>query len=177
MIAPGQWTAERARAWYDAQPWPLGFNGYPSNCVNRVAMWQTHRHAEVFAQIAREFDLARDTGFNAVRALVQFEVWRDERAAFLAHLDEYLDLAAARGLRVMLCLGNDCCPPRARYRYELGEQPVEWGYHSGTKASPHSGDFREAVLKGLSNGSIPRGSVQAAAVRILSLVAWCLRSR
>ena len=143
MSAPGQWTAEKARAWYDAQPWMLGFNGYPSNCVNRVAMWQTHRHAEVFAQIAREFDLARDTGFNAVRAIVQFEVWRDERASFLAHLDEYLDLAAARGLRVMLCLGNDCCPPHARYRYALGEQPVEWGYHSGTKASPHSGDFRE----------------------------------
>ena len=64
MPAPGQWTPEKARAWYDAQPWMLGFNGYPSNCVNRVAMWQTHRHAEVFAQIAREFDLARDTGFN-----------------------------------------------------------------------------------------------------------------
>ena len=143
MLAPGQWTAEKARAWYAAQPWPLGFNGYPSNCVNRVAMWQKHRHVEVFEQIGREFDLARETGFNAVRALVQFEVWRDERASFLANLDEYLDLAAARGLRVMLCLGNDCCAPRARYRYALGEQPVEWGYHSGTKWSPHSGDFRE----------------------------------
>ena len=143
MLAQGQWTAEKARAWFDAQPWILGYNGYPSNCVNRVAMWQRHRHAEVFAQIAREFDLARDTGFNAVRAIVQFEVWRDERASFLAHVDEYLDLAAARGLRVMLCLGNDCCAPRSRYRYALGEQPVEWGYHSGTKASPHSGDYRE----------------------------------
>ena len=36
MTAPGQWTAEKARAWYDAQPWFLGFNGYPSNCVNRA---------------------------------------------------------------------------------------------------------------------------------------------
>ena len=139
----GQWSVDQAVAWHDAQPWMLGFNGYPSNCVNRTAMWQKHRHDEVFAQIAREFDLARETGFNAVRALVQFEVWRDERAAFLAHLDEYLDLAASRGLRVMLCLGNDCCPPRARYRHALGEQSVEWGYHSGTKASPHSGDYRE----------------------------------
>jgi len=43
----------------------------------------------------------------------------------------------------MLCLGNDCCPPRSRYRFALGEQPFDLGYHSGTKASPHSGDFRE----------------------------------
>ncbi len=116
MLATGQWTSEKARAWHAAQPWILGYNGYPSNCVNRTAMWQRHGHGEVFAQIAREFDLARDTGFNAVRAIVQFEVWRDERASFLSHVDEYLDLAASRGLRVMLCLGNDCCPPRAPAR-------------------------------------------------------------
>ncbi len=142
-LAPGPWTAEKARAWTASQPWILGWNGYPSCCVNRVAMWQRHRHAEVFAQIAREFALARETGFNAVRAIVQFEVWRGERDSFLAHLDEYLDLAAAHGLGVMLCLGNDCCAPRARYRMALGEQPVEWGYHSGTRASPHSGDYFE----------------------------------
>ncbi|MFR6641821.1 MAG: hypothetical protein ACLUSP_11365 [Christensenellales bacterium] len=67
-------SKERAWEWYNAQPWIRGFNGYPSNCVNRVAMWQRYNHKEVFDQIAYEFDIARQTGFNAVRAIIQFEV-------------------------------------------------------------------------------------------------------
>ena len=41
--------------------------------------------------------------------------------------------------------------------------------------APGVRDFREAVAKGLADGAIPRGAVQAAAVRILSAVAWCLK--
>ena len=63
----GQWSKERAWEWYNSQPWIRGYNGYPSNCVNRIAMWQKYNHKEVFDQIAYEFDLAEKTGFNAVR--------------------------------------------------------------------------------------------------------------
>ena len=68
----GQWSKEQAWRWYNDRPWIRGFNGYPSNCVNRIAMWQEFEHKEVFEQIEYEFNLAKETGFNAVRAIIQF---------------------------------------------------------------------------------------------------------
>ena len=43
--------------------------------------------------------------------------------------------------------------------------------------APGVRDYRDAVASGLADGTSPRGAVQAAAVRILSLVAWCLAHR
>ena len=74
-LVKGQWSKERAWQWYNEQPWIRGYNGYPSNCVNRIAMWQEYEHEEVFKQIEYEFNLAKETGFNAVRAIIQFECW------------------------------------------------------------------------------------------------------
>jgi len=136
-----QWTKEEAWAWYEGQRWIRGFNGYPSNCVNRIAMWQSHKHEEVFAQIDREFALAHETGFNAVRAIIQFEVWLWEHDSFMSNLEEYLTLAEKHGLQVMLCLGNDCTVPRELYSMKLGEQPIDWGYHSGICRGPHAGGY------------------------------------
>ncbi len=136
-----QWTKEQAWEWYEKQPWIRGFNGYPSNCVNRIAMWQSHRHAEVAEQIKYEFNLAKETGLNAVRAIIQFEVWHEEHDSFMANLEEYLQMAADAGLSVMLCLGNDCCVPRELYNTHLGEQKVDWGYHSGICRGPHAGGY------------------------------------
>ncbi len=139
-----QWTKEQAREWYESRPWIRGYNGYPSNCVNRIAMWQKYNHDEVFAQIDREFALARETGFNSVRAIIQFEVWHGEHDSFMANLEEYLTLAASHGLSVMLCLGNDCCVPKALYTpVQFGEQKIDWGWHSGICRGPHAGGHTE----------------------------------
>ena len=63
-LVKGQWSKERAWQWYNEQPWIRGYNGYPSNCVNRIAMWQEYEHEEVFKQIEYEFNLAKETGFK-----------------------------------------------------------------------------------------------------------------
>lgn len=138
-----KWSKERAWEWYNSRPWIRGFNGYPSNCVNRVAMWQKLHHEEVFEQIEREFALARETKLNAVRAIVQFEVWYYEHDSFMEHLEEYLTLADKYGIGVMLVLGNDCCPPKEFYATKLGEQKVDWGWHSGVRKGPHAGTYTE----------------------------------
>lgn len=39
-LAPGQWTPEKAWAWYLQQPWLVGCNFLPSTAVNDVEMWQ-----------------------------------------------------------------------------------------------------------------------------------------
>ncbi|MCQ2446818.1 MAG: glycoside hydrolase family 5 protein [Clostridia bacterium] len=138
----GKWSEERAWKWYNAQPWIRGFNGYPSNCVNRIAMWQAYNHKEVFEEIAYEFDLAQKTGFNAVRAIIQFECWYYEHESFMQNLEEYFTLADQYGLKVMLTLGNDCTIPKARWKpVSFGEQKVDWGYHSGIRTGPHTGDY------------------------------------
>ena len=138
-----RWTKEKAWEWYRSQRWIRGFNGYPSNCVNRVAMWQSYKHREVFEEIEREFELAKETGLNAVRAIVQFEVWLYEHDSFMSNLEEYFSLADRYGIKVMLVLGNDCNVPKDFYTFKLGEQPVDWGYHSGIKRGQHSGTHTE----------------------------------
>ena len=135
----GQWSKEKAWEWYNKQPWIRGFNGYPSNCVNRIAMWQEYGHEEVMKEIEYEFALAKETGYNAVRAIIQFEVWYYQHDSFMKNLEEYLTLADKYSIGVMLCLGNDCTVPKEKFKpVVFGEQKVDWGYHSGIKAGPHS---------------------------------------
>ena len=142
----GQWSKEKVWEWYNSHPWIRGFNGYPSNCVNRIAMWQEYNHEAVAEQIEYEFGLAEETGFNAVRTIIQFELWYYQHDSFMKHLEQYITMAAAHGLGVMLVLGNDCCTPKELYAYgpeNFGEQKVDWGYHSGIKRGPHGRKYGE----------------------------------
>ena len=133
-----KWSKDKAWDWYNSRPWIRGFNGYPSNCVNRVAIWQSYKHEEVFKQIEYEFSLAEKTGLNAVRAIPMFEVWLYEHDSFMNNLEEYISLAEKYGLGVMLVIGNDCNVPKDFYTFRLGEQNIDWGYHSGIKRGQHS---------------------------------------
>lgn len=133
-----KWSKDKAWDWYNSRPWIRGFNGYPSNCVNRVAIWQSYKHEEVFKQIEYEFSLAEKTGLNAVRAITMFEVWLYEHDSFMNNLEEYISLAEKYGLGVMLVIGNDCNVPKDFYTFRLGEQNIDWGYHSGIKRGQHS---------------------------------------
>ena len=121
------WSTERAWEWYRAQGWIRGYCGYPSNCVNRIALWQEYGHKAVFAQLEREFALAKETGLNAVRTVIQFEVWQKQHDSFMRHLEESFTLADRYGLKVMLVLGNDCTVAKSRWKPAVfGEQPVDW---------------------------------------------------
>lgn len=132
-----QWTKEEAWAWYDAQPWIRGFNSVPSNCVSYKAMWQQYNHEAVFRQLRYEFDLARKTGFNAVRVFLEFEVWLAEHDSFMNNLEEYMSLADEYGLKVMPILAHDCYAPREAYvPFTPGEQHVDWGWHNGCAEGP-----------------------------------------
>lgn len=134
-----RWSEKKAWEWYDSQPWIRGWCGYPSNCVNWIAMWQEYKHAEVFEQIAREFELAKKTGFNAVRTLLSLDVYKEEHDAFMEHVEEYLGLADSYGIKVTVIFGNDCCAPKELCTPPVfGEQKVDWGYHGGVKRGTHA---------------------------------------
>lgn len=144
-LVAGQYSKEKAWEWYNKQPWIRGFGSYPSNCVNTIAMWQKYKHEEVFEQIDKELALAKETGFNAVRAFFRFEIWLYEHDTFMQYLDEYFEIADKHGLKIMLVLGNDCSVAKSRWKpVEFGEQKIDWGYHSGIKGGQHAGDYKDA---------------------------------
>ena len=55
-----RWSKDRANAWWQAQPWPVGCNFLPSSAVNFLEMWM----ADSFDRdtIARELGLGGGNG-------------------------------------------------------------------------------------------------------------------
>ena len=139
-----KWSCERADQWYETQPWLRGCNYMPSDCANRIDMWQSFDSEKHFETAAREFAVMEELGYNTIRVLLEFFVWEEEHDSFMERLERFLALAASRGISVMVCFGNDCTVPKnAHYRApHLGKQEYDWGYHGGRKYSPH-GSFRD----------------------------------
>ena len=109
------WPKERAWAWYGAQPWIRGVNFVPSDCVNYVDQWQAFGFEEHFKTADREIALAAETGFNAVRVFIPYEVWLYERVGFLKRFDRCLDMFDRHGVRAIVVLFNDCAPPKENF--------------------------------------------------------------
>ena len=135
-----RWTKEEAWKWYEAYPWIRGCNYMSADSANRVDQWQSLGFEERMKTTEEEFRLARETGFNSIRVLIEYVVWKEEHDGFLERFDRYLDLAAKYGLSVMVVLANDGMPakgPDYKLPY-IGEQTYDWGYHGGRKHSPHA---------------------------------------
>jgi len=115
--AAGRWATTRANAWYDTLPWLAGCNFIPSSAVNQLEMWQ----AETFdpETIDRELGWAQGLGLNAMRVFLHDLPWMEDAAGFAERIDEYLRIAAARGIRTLFVLFDDCWHAGAA----LGAQP------------------------------------------------------
>lgn len=133
-----KWSEEKANEWYSKLPWIRGFNYVPSNRVNRIDYWQEYGWDETEECIKKEFALAHEWGFNAVRLIAQLEVYIDQHDSFMSHLERILQIAHSNGLFVMFTFGNDCVVQKENYSWpKYGPQPFELGYHSGKAKSPH----------------------------------------
>ncbi len=137
----GKWTKEKAWEWYRSIPWLRGCNFMGSDCCNRVDQWQEYGFEEKLATADRELELAASIGFDSIRIIMQYEVWRDQHDGFMERLNRYLQTAYKYGITSMICFGNDCTVPKEEYlkRMRLGPQTVDPGYHGGLKNSPHNG--------------------------------------
>jgi len=101
------WSPEKARAWYDAQPWPCGFNYIPANALNSTEMFMDYGFDPAF--IEREMRLAQSVGLNCARVFLPFVVWENEPGAFKARFGTLLGICEKCGIRVMPTLFDDCC--------------------------------------------------------------------
>lgn len=77
----GRWSAEKAKQWYDEQPWLVGCNFSPSTAINQLEMWQS----ETFdpETIDRELGYAASLGMNTVRTYLHDLAWQADPVGFI----------------------------------------------------------------------------------------------
>lgn len=134
-----RWSKEKIWKWYDARPWMRGCNYMSADCANRIDQWQALGFEERLKTTDEELALAAQTGFNTIRIILEYVVWKEEHDGFLERFDRYLDVCAKHGITCMVVLANDCMPPKTplwKLPY-IGEQQYDWGYHGGKKHSQH----------------------------------------
>ena len=90
-MAVQQWTIEQANAWYDEQPWLLGFNYLPTprstdrDVAGRDLRSRHHRSGA---------GLASELGYNTLRTNLPFIVWQHDRDGLIARIEQFLGLCA-----------------------------------------------------------------------------------
>ncbi|MFS2002780.1 hypothetical protein ACEN9F_04045 [Duganella sp. CT11-25] len=126
------WSAQRAHAWYAAQPRILGANFIPASAINQLEMWQ----AETFdvERIDLELGWAAALGMNTMRVFLHDLLWTQDAKGFKQRIDTYLEIAGRHGIRTMLVLFDSCWDPRPA----LGTQraPMPGIHNSGWVQSP-----------------------------------------
>lgn len=127
-----RWSEERANAWYEQQPWPVGANFLPSDAINELEMWQ----AESFdpTTIDRELGWAEGIGMNTMRVFLHNLVWEQDPRGFDHRIDVFLTIAAKHRIRPVFVLFDSCWDPNPK----LGPQhpPIPGVHNSGWVQAP-----------------------------------------
>jgi alpha-galactosidase len=113
-----RWTADKAWAWAEAQPWTLGCNYIPRTAINTLEMWQEATFDPLV--IDQELGWAEDLGFNAVRVFLHDLLWQQDPGGFLKRLDRFLEIADRHHIGTMFVLFDDCW----NAKFALGPQPA-----------------------------------------------------
>ncbi|MCF7958672.1 MAG: glycoside hydrolase family 5 protein [Phycisphaerae bacterium] len=133
LTLSGRWSADKARQWYQGQPWLVGCDFTPSTAINQLEMWQ----ADTFdlKTIDRELGWAADMGMNTVRVYLHDLLWQQDRDGFLKRIDQFLGIADKHGIKTMLVLCDAVWNPHPK----PGKQPEPKPHlhNSGWVQSPH----------------------------------------
>lgn len=133
-----KWDKQKAKEWYARYPWIRGFNYVPSSANHRIEFYQEYGWETQKETIERELSLAHKWGFNAIRILMQLELYIDQHDTYLSHIEQILEIAHKNSIYVMICFGNDCVVQKQNYSWPVyGPQTFDFGYHGGRKKSPH----------------------------------------
>jgi hypothetical protein len=128
----GQWSKEKANAWYAKQPWLVGANYLPATAINQIDMWQASTWDP--KTIDKEFGWAHNIGMNTMRIFLHDMVWASDQQGLYKRMDQFLDIAKKHGIKPFFVFFDDCHFPAPA----LGVQPLPVkGYHnSGWVNSP-----------------------------------------
>ena len=151
-----RWSEERIWAWYDSLPWLSGTNFNPSTAINQLEFWQEATFDP--ETIDRELGWSAQLGFNLHRVYLHNLLWDQDSTGFLQRLDQFLSLAHAHDIGIMLVLLDDVWHPLP----QLGTQPdpVPHLHNSGWVQAPGAeilGDSsRHGELEGYIKGVLSR---------------------
>ena len=84
----GVWSREKAWKWYNEHTWIRGCNFMGSDCANRIDQWQELGFEERLQTADAELKLAAETGFNAIRIILEFIVWDQQHDGFMERLED-----------------------------------------------------------------------------------------
>lgn len=132
IAQPQKWSEQKAREWYQKQPWLIGSNYVPATAINELEMWQ----AETFdpKRIDLELGWAESLGMNTIRVFLHDLPWHLDAAGFRSRIDTFLSIAAKHKIRPMLVLFDSVWDPNP----QLGKQraPRPGVHNSGWMQSP-----------------------------------------
>lgn len=150
---PGQWSAQKANAWYEPLRWLAGTNYYPATAINQLEMWQKDTFDP--DRIKLEMKWSQNLGFNTHRVYLHDLVWEADEKGLYERMDKFLDICAEHETRPFFCFFDDCHNPFPK----PGRQPspVPAYHNSGWVTSPSRADAMtfskghasEAVVKRL----------------------------
>jgi hypothetical protein len=127
-----RWSPEKANAWYARQPWLVGANYVPSDAINQLEMFQDATWNPALND--KELGMAQSIGMNTMRVFLQDQLYTSNPQAFLARLDQFLDITQRHHIRPILVLFDSCWDPKPH----LGPQhpPIPGIHNSGWVQSP-----------------------------------------
>jgi hypothetical protein len=148
-----RWTEQKAREWYQKQPWLVGSNYNPASAINQLEMWQ----ADSFdpKRIDLELGWAEGLGMNTMRVYLHDLLWQQDAEGFKRRLDTFLTIAARHRIRPMFVLFDSVWDPNAQTGKQRAPRP---GVHnSGWMQSPNTKTLQdptqypklEAYVKGV----------------------------
>ena len=101
-----RWSADMAWEWYNTHPWIRGCNYMSADCVNRVDQWQSLHFEERLKSTEEELKVMQKLGFNSVRLILEYVVWKEEHDTFLKNFERYISLCHSYGISCMIVLAN-----------------------------------------------------------------------
>jgi hypothetical protein len=128
----GQWSAERANRWYQAQDWPVGANYITSTAINQLEMFQPGTYDP--RRIDTELGWARFHGLNTARVFLHDQLWAQDPRGFQTRLAQFVGIAARHRIKPLFVLFDSCWDPFPKSGRQRAPRP---GVHnSGWVQSP-----------------------------------------
>jgi hypothetical protein len=130
--APGRWTRDHARQWYQNNGWLVGSNFVPSDAINQLEMWQKDTFNP--KEIDRELGWAQGLGMNTMRVFLHDQLWQQDPDGFKDRINQFLTIADKHHIKPVFVLFDSCWDPNPH----LGKQhdPVPGVHNSGWVQGP-----------------------------------------
>ena len=153
VLGAERWSEQKAKDWYERQPWLIGSNYNPASAINELEMWQ----ADSFdpKRIDLELGWAETLGMNTMRVYLHDLLWQQDAEGFKRRLDQFLTIAAKHKIRPIFVLFDSVWDPDPQLGKQRAPRPgvhnSGWMQSPGRKALQNPAEYPrlQAYVKGV----------------------------